>query len=155
MREQHPDYLDFGHVARERCQQQCQYASRYINQDGRWLERGYPQLGQGLRFLNLDTGSYHDILIHRDDVETFVVRYNAYTNMVRNGVQASVAAPIAMNAQALDMSKSRQEMLDYLGLKLCEVCEELLPNVETREGVTACQDCYAAEDEHQAQHEPE
>jgi hypothetical protein len=73
-----PDYVDFGDVAREQCGQQCQYCSRYININGRWTVRGYPQLGLGLRFENLDTGSYHDILIHKDDVVEFVKRYKEY-----------------------------------------------------------------------------
>lgn len=76
--DEYPDYVEFGDVARGRCNQQCQYASRYINIDGRWTERGYPQLGLGLRFLNLDTCSYHDILIHKDDVEEFVRRYEEH-----------------------------------------------------------------------------
>jgi hypothetical protein len=70
-----PGFVDFGDVARDRCNQQCQYASRYININGKNTDRGYPQLGLGLRFENLDTGCYHDILIHADDVEEFVRRY--------------------------------------------------------------------------------
>lgn len=117
MSDEHPDYAEFGDVARGRCEQQCQYASRYINIDGRWSERGYPQLGLGLRFLDLDTCSYHDILIHKDDVETFVFRYKAYQNMINGGVDHETAATMAQNAKPIDKEMSRQEMLAYLGLK--------------------------------------
>jgi hypothetical protein len=85
----HPLYNDggfssFGDFCRTRLRQQCQYGSRYI--DGR-LE-GYPNLGEGLRFNNgrgysgqirdLDTGDYHSIRIHRDDMDEFERRYKAY-----------------------------------------------------------------------------
>ena len=53
---------------------QCQYGSRYIT--GRM--QGYPNLGEGLRFRKLDSGSYHDIEIHKDDVAEFVRRFFAY-----------------------------------------------------------------------------
>ncbi len=76
----HPDYHDggyslFGDTARNQLGQQCQYASRYI--DGR-IE-GYPALGEGLRFKELDSGSYHSIRIHRDDIPEFVRRYREHT----------------------------------------------------------------------------
>lgn len=64
-------YTSFGDVAREQLGQQCQYASRYVT--GR--NDDYPNLGEGLRFKNLDDGNYHAILIHRDDIDTFVQRY--------------------------------------------------------------------------------
>lgn len=75
----HPDFHDggytsFGDVARRELNQQCQYASRYI--EGK-IE-GYPALGEGLRFKDLDRGNYHFIRIHRDDVEEFVNRYRRY-----------------------------------------------------------------------------
>lgn len=74
----HPEFNDggythFGDIARERLSQQCQYASRYVT--GRHDE--YPNLGEGLRFQNLDDSNYHAIMIHRDDVEEFVKRYQA------------------------------------------------------------------------------
>lgn len=64
-------YVNFGDVAVERCREQCQYASRAV--DGR---HGYPNLGQGLRFIG-DPRDYHSLLIHDDDVETFVARWNS------------------------------------------------------------------------------
>lgn len=75
----HPDYNDggyspFGDFCRKRLGQQCQYGSRYIL--GR-IE-GYPALGEGLRFLKADGGDYHQIRIHRDDMDEFERRYRAY-----------------------------------------------------------------------------
>ena len=75
----HPEFHDegysgFGDFSRGRLGQQCQYGSRYIT--GR-LE-GYPALGEGLRFKNLDSGDYHSIRIHRDDMDEFERRYRAY-----------------------------------------------------------------------------
>ena len=72
------DWVEFGSVARNRCFEQCQYASRAI--DGR---HGYPNLGEGLRFRDergrdLNLSDYHFIQIHVDDVETFVRRWEAY-----------------------------------------------------------------------------
>lgn len=76
MRIVHPDFHDggyssFGDFSRNRLGQQCQYGSRYIL--GR-IE-GYPALGEGLRFLNLDRSDYHSIRIHRDDMDEFALRY--------------------------------------------------------------------------------
>lgn len=67
-------YTSFGDIARNRLSMQCQYASRYI----RGRTGAEPALGEGLRFAHMDTGSYHDIEIHRDDVETFVERFLAH-----------------------------------------------------------------------------
>lgn len=69
------DYVSFGDVARKQLNEQCQYASRYITG-----KNGVPALGTDLRFKNLDTDSYHDILIHIGDVATFVNRYNLIHN---------------------------------------------------------------------------
>jgi len=66
------DYVEFGDVARQQCHEQCQYVSRYL--DGR---HGYPNLGEGIRFQG-DIADYHDLLIHKDDVATFVKRVNDY-----------------------------------------------------------------------------
>src|SRR3546814_2509783 len=78
-------FVLFGPVARSRLQEQCQYASRLIT--GR-LD-GYPALGADLRFKNLGTGSYHNIRIHADDVETFVSRYKAYEEKRLNDLRRS------------------------------------------------------------------
>ena len=82
----HPEFNDhgyspFGDFCRNRLGQQCQYGSRYIT--GR-LE-GYPALGEGLRFLNEDSGNYHSIRIHRDDMDEFERRYRAYNAESLNG----------------------------------------------------------------------
>jgi len=75
----HPAFHDNGHssfgdFSRSRLGQQCQYGSRYIL--GR-IE-GYPALGEGLRFENLDRSDYHSIRIHRDDMDEFERRYRAH-----------------------------------------------------------------------------
>lgn len=64
-------YSCFGDFARRSLGEQCQYASRYI--DGRM--DGYEALGKDLRFLNVGTGDYHAIRIHRDDMPEFEKRY--------------------------------------------------------------------------------
>lgn len=61
------DYISFGDFARNILGQQCQYASQSI-----------PNLGNGLRFKNLNTGSYHDIKIHKDDTKAFETRYKKF-----------------------------------------------------------------------------
>lgn len=66
-------FVNFGDVAVDRCGEQCQYVSRYV--DGRIS--GYPALGEGLRFEG-DPKDYHDLKIHRDDVSEFVRRYKDY-----------------------------------------------------------------------------
>lgn len=72
------DYINFGDVARSRLNQQCQYASRYINGE---IE-GYPNLGKGLRFVGDPQIDYHSVYIHKDDVEEFIVRYEDYKRRI-------------------------------------------------------------------------
>ena len=67
------DYVNFGEFARNVLGQQCQYASRYV-----CGKHGDPNLGIGLRFKNVDTGCYHDIEIHKDDIKTFEERYKKH-----------------------------------------------------------------------------
>ena len=55
---------------------QNQYASRYAH--GRI--NGYPNLGEGLRWKKLDSGNYHEIRIHLDDLEEFHRRVREYTD---------------------------------------------------------------------------
>lgn len=62
------NFTDFGDIARQRLNEQCQYISRYV--DGR---HGCPNLGQGLRFEG-DPHNCHSLRIHVDDVEEFVRR---------------------------------------------------------------------------------
>lgn len=69
-------YSSFGDFSRSRLGQQCQYGSRYIQ--GK-LD-GYPALGDGLRFENLDRSDYHSIRIHRDDMDEFERRYRAHND---------------------------------------------------------------------------
>lgn len=73
------DYVSFGDVARDQCNEQCQYASRYL--DGR---HGFPNLGEGIRIKG-STADYHFLLIHKDDVAEFVKRvldYRKATGMI-------------------------------------------------------------------------
>ncbi len=64
-------YVSFGGVATGQLREQCQYASRAISG-----VHGYPCLGDGLRFIG-DPSDYHFVLIHEDDVEEFVRRWQA------------------------------------------------------------------------------
>jgi len=62
-------YTQFGPVARNQIDMQCQYASRYVTGVA-----GFPNLSEGLRFRNVSPANYHNIEIHRDDVAEFVKR---------------------------------------------------------------------------------
>lgn len=70
------EFIHFGDVARDRCHEQCQYASRYV--DGR---HDCPHLGEGLRFSG-DPKDYHSLLIHRDDADEFVRRFLEYRRAI-------------------------------------------------------------------------
>lgn len=67
-------FISFGDVSRNILHQQCQYGSKYIN----GVVRGYPKLGEGLRFNGGEGGDYHSIGIHPEDIEEFVRRMYAY-----------------------------------------------------------------------------
>jgi hypothetical protein len=57
---------------------QNQYAARYADDS---LDRfGYPNLGIGLRWKNLESGNYHDLKIHIDDLAEFHDRVNRHRN---------------------------------------------------------------------------
>lgn len=66
------EYVEFGDVARDQCGQQCQYAARKL-----CGAHGAPDLGSDLRWIG-DTADYHFIVIHKDDVATFVARFIEY-----------------------------------------------------------------------------
>jgi len=72
------EYVDFGDISRGRLGLQCQYSSRYITGN---IE-GYPNLGEGLRFIGNDR-NYHSYKIHKDDVEEFVRRHKKYLECSR------------------------------------------------------------------------
>jgi hypothetical protein len=59
-----PNYVPFGDVARKRLNQQAQYARHWLTD---------PELGKGIRWRG-DHIFYHQLQIHKDDVETFVTR---------------------------------------------------------------------------------
>lgn len=52
------DYVEFGDVARNNLNMQCQYASRYL-EDSK------------VRYIG-DVDDYHNLMIHKEDVEGFV-----------------------------------------------------------------------------------
>lgn len=64
--------VSFGDMARQRLGEQCQYVSRFV--DG---FAGRPALGEGLRFVG-DPRDYHSLVIHQDDVEEFIHRYEGH-----------------------------------------------------------------------------
>ena len=66
-------FVNFGDVARSLLNQQSQYASRYV--DGQ-LD-GRPNLGKDLRFEGSPM-DYHDLKIHKDDIQEFVDRVKQY-----------------------------------------------------------------------------
>ena len=66
-------YIDFGDFSRHHLGLSCQQGSKYV--DG--VIDNYPELGQGLRFLG-DNHNYHSLKIHKDDVQTFMNRFNDY-----------------------------------------------------------------------------
>lgn len=68
MKNDDSDYVSLGDVCRDAIGIQCQYGSRYVNGIG-----GFPRLADDLRILRRD-GDYHDMRIHRDDVNLFVER---------------------------------------------------------------------------------
>lgn len=61
-------FVNFGDVARNLLNMQCQYASYYV---GGVASR--PDLGEGLRIIG-DAHNYHSLRIHKDDVVEFVQR---------------------------------------------------------------------------------
>lgn len=72
-------YVEFGDVAIKRLDMQCQYASRYA--DLKWKERGHVYLAEGLRIIGT-AAYYHDMKIHKDDVEEFVRRVIEYRKSI-------------------------------------------------------------------------
>lgn len=79
-RREREGFVSFNDIARNSLNQQSQYASRYI--DG--TKEGYPNLGEGLRF-DGRADDYHDVCIHKDDVEEFVRRVKEYKERAGRG----------------------------------------------------------------------
>ncbi len=72
------EYVNFGNqVVHKFGLGQTQYISRYINPN---LDEEYPMLGEGLRFKG-NPSNYHNVEIHVDDIEKFLRRYRAYTEL--------------------------------------------------------------------------
>ncbi len=62
------EYVSFGDVARKQLGMQCQYARKYL------LD---PEIANGIRWTG-EVNDYHGLMIHTDDVETFVTRAIAW-----------------------------------------------------------------------------
>lgn len=101
----------FGDVARGLCGQQSQYASFYV--EGK--VKGYPALGSGLRFSG-DPMDYHDLGIHPDDVEEFVVRMNAYSAVMSLEVPDREAG--RRRATQLEIELGRRYLKLSLGIEV-------------------------------------
>ena len=67
------EYIDFGDFSRKHLGLTCQQGSKYVE----GVIDNYPELGQGLRFLG-NNNNYHSLKIHKDDVQTFLNRFNDY-----------------------------------------------------------------------------
>lgn len=68
-------FVKLGDVSRRLLGKQAQYGSRYV--DGAFGE--YPKLGDGLRIKG-SSDDYHNLQIHKDDIDEFVKRYNSHLN---------------------------------------------------------------------------
>lgn len=69
MNENENDYVSLGDVCRNQLGMQCQYGSRYAD-----------TICMDLRYIG-DTGDYHSMKIHKDDVSDYVRRVIAHRNM--------------------------------------------------------------------------
>ena len=69
-------FSDFGDFARNRLGCRSNYMSMFI--EGK---EGFPELGKGLRFKNIDAIDDHKILIHREDMEEFEKRFTRYRTL--------------------------------------------------------------------------
>lgn len=72
-------FVRLGDIARGLLRRQTQYVSRFIDN----TDSEYPNLGESLRLKNVfregkGTGNYHDYMIHKDDIDTFVKRVKEY-----------------------------------------------------------------------------
>lgn len=67
------EFICFGDLSRNEMGQQCQYGSRYVHGE----IDGYPNLAKGLR-IEGDPFNYHSLLMHVDDVPTFMRRYQEH-----------------------------------------------------------------------------
>ncbi len=65
---QDENFVSFGDVARKRLGEQCQYARHFLADTN---------LSEGIRWQGR-IEDYHGLTIHKDDVETFVTRVQAW-----------------------------------------------------------------------------
>ena len=68
-------FIELGDVSRSLLKMQGQYGARYADD----LDKDYPNFGEGLRIQG-NTGNYHDMKIHVDDVIEFVEKVIEYKN---------------------------------------------------------------------------
>lgn len=124
------DYVDFGDVCRNRCGQQAQYGVHYFDKD--------KKLGEGIRLRGkrgreLDLSSYHDVEIHKDDVDTFVERVLTYRVAIGN---MSEEAGAMYRRHAMASKKffcvGTRDTLD--GDKTLDVAKSLLSDREAKSG---------------------
>lgn len=66
------EYVYFGDSVRKACNEQCQYLARHLAG-----VHGSEDLGSDLRWFG-SLGDYHDVMIHKGDVDTFIQRYKAH-----------------------------------------------------------------------------
>ena len=64
-------FINFGDIAHGELGMQTQYASRYVS----GIDR--PDLAKGLRTRG-NPADYHELEIHKDDVEEFIARVKKY-----------------------------------------------------------------------------
>jgi hypothetical protein len=69
-------FVKFGDVSRKLLNKQCQYGVNYAFGDE---SCNCPNLGEGLRITG-DKENYPDVKIHKDDIDKFIKRYEAYKN---------------------------------------------------------------------------
>ena len=71
-------YVSFGDICRKKLFMLCQYGSAFLGKDS-----NRPNFGADLRIKG-DVFDYHSLMIHKDDVATFVLRVQRYrqTNAV-------------------------------------------------------------------------
>ena len=121
------DFVEFGDVCRDRCGQQAQYGSGYLK-----ASKTRPNLGAGLRFRgshghDLDIANYHDIEIHKDDVDTFVERVLTYRTAIGN---MELAAADEYRSRAMQGKRFLTNIGVVGGAKAYDAVEALLSDRE-------------------------
>lgn len=71
------EYVSLGDISRSRLGKQAQYGTRFFSKTY-CKNSGYTYLGYGLRIVGGEDGNYHEMKIHKDDVEEAVRRYETH-----------------------------------------------------------------------------